>query len=93
MKLDLPDDHPIAKVIRDLTDQGLLGNGRLILSLEYFGKTGHQRIFGLDVDGWTATEKKDRRFELDLTDAFQRDAEIRRLTQWPEMPKLSDDHA
>jgi hypothetical protein len=93
VKLDLPDDHPIAKTIRDLTNQGLLGNGRLMLSLDHFGRMGHQRIFSLDDDGWTATEKKSQRFELDLTDAFQRDAEIQRLTQWPEMPKLSDDHA
>lgn len=83
MKLDLPDDHPIAKAIRDLTDQGLLNCGRLVLSLDHFGPTGHQRIFSFDVDGWTATEKTDRRFELDLTDAAQRDAELQRLTRWP----------
>lgn len=84
MKLDLPDDHPIAVAIHDATRQ--LRPGRMILSLDHFSHDGHQRLFSLDIDAWTICKSVEKHLELTLTDASERDKPIKALTTWPEMP-------
>jgi hypothetical protein len=83
VKLDLPDDHPIAKAIRDLTHSGW-PPGQLILSLDHFSHAGHKRIFALDIDAWTATTNTEQRFELELTDHAERVRELEAMLKWSE---------
>lgn len=84
MKLDLPDDHPIAKAIREITRQGW-PSGNLMLSLDHFSRDGHTRIFTLEIDSWSLIQPRTR-FELELTDHAERVRELERLTEWPESP-------
>lgn len=83
MKIELPDDHPIAQVIRDVTAQGW--PGQLMLSLDHCSRDGIKRIFALEIDSWS-TVQTPTRFEIDLTDHTQRVRELEAMTTWPSPP-------
>lgn len=85
MKLELPDDHPIAEAIREATKNAF--QDHLFLSLDVMGRNGHRRLFSLQIDSWTLTTNTEKRFELDLTDHLARTAEIEAMTRWPDLPR------
>jgi hypothetical protein len=85
VKLDLPDNHPIAEVIRNMTEQGW--PGQLMLSLDHFSRDGVKRIFALEIDSWSLIQPATR-FELELTDHAERVRELERLTNWPDNPMI-----
>lgn len=84
MKLELPDDHPIAKAIREATRWK--STVRLQLSLNALQDDGSvARILAFDIDQWSKTRKVEERFECELTDVEVRNAEIEAMMTWPTM--------
>jgi hypothetical protein len=80
MKLELPDNHPLAKAIRDnITEE----HGRLLLSLDHFGPSGFKRIFVMAIDEFTVTETRTKSFECRLTDLGDERRQLEGLIQWP----------
>lgn len=80
MKLELPDDHPIAQAIKEATGPGWENTYRLVLSLDAIDHNHNvRRIFSLDVDQWSKTRKVQTSFECELTDPEERQREIKAM--------------
>lgn len=87
MRLDLPDDHPIAEAIRDATGPGWKQGGRLFLSLDHLTAHGElERVTQLEIDQWTTTRHTEIKFECELTDPEVRTRQLTALLAWPELP-------
>lgn len=84
MKLELPEDHPIAQAIREATGPGWQNTNRLLLSLDALQRDGSvARIFTLEIDSWSKTRETKEYFECALTDPEERAMHIRALSSWP----------
>src|SRR5258708_35236316 len=84
MKLELPDDHPIAEAIRNATGTTWQNASRLILSLDALRRDGSvDRIFALEIDTWPLTRGARTTLECDLTDPTIRNEQIKAMLTWP----------
>jgi len=85
VKIELPDDHPIAKKIREVT-QGNWGD-RLFLSLDQLTRNGTAvRLLSYEVDQWSLTRHIEERFEVEFTDPEVRNRQLKAMLEWPEPP-------
>jgi hypothetical protein len=83
MKIELPQDHPIAKAIQDATGPNWSG-GHLFLSLDHLTPDGTAiRLLSYDIDTWSKITKHTEHFEFSGTDPAER---AQALAKWPEPP-------
>lgn len=88
MKIDLPENHPLAELIRDASEQGYSNGDRIFLSLTTLHPNGESSLLAvLEIDQWSKIRNMTTTMELGLTDVASRQAEIETLTNWPTLPE------
>ena len=82
VKIELPDNHPLAEAIREATGENWKG-GQLFLSLDHLTPNGTAiRLLSYQIDAWSKITRHTEHFEFTGTDF---DAERQQL-EWPVMP-------
>jgi len=82
MKIEIPDNHPIAEAIRDATQEGW--RSHLFLSLDRLTANGTAvRLLSYRIDTWSKVTTT--HFEFNGTDVDAERREIESLTQWRPM--------